>query len=121
MAMPNLPAGGNSKPADRATFDMKAWGIQAGPGSCALCAFKQWGFHLYYNMPALVKKASISPDGFPWTHPLNQESRYNYDLGALPQTDALFQASVIQAIPSNATPDDVQDIIAAYRRAAAGL
>lgn len=105
----------------RAVEAMKAWGIQAGPGSCALCPFSQWGFHLYYNMPALVKKASVSPDGFPWTHPLNQASRYDYDLGALPQTDALFQTSVIQAIPSNATAGDVQDIIAAYRRAAAEL
>lgn len=107
--------------AGQAVEKMKAWGIQAGPDSCALCSFRNWGFHLYYNMPALVKKASTSPDGFPWTHPLNRESLYTYDQGALPQTDALFQTSVIQAIPSNATAGDVQDIIAAYRRAAAEL
>jgi hypothetical protein len=70
---------------------------------------------LYYNLPALVQKASTSPDGFPWTRQLNAQSDYIYDQGALPQTDAIVERSVIQAIPSNVTKEDIQDLIAIYR------
>jgi 8-amino-3,8-dideoxy-alpha-D-manno-octulosonate transaminase len=92
-------------------------GLKAGPDGNLLCHFDDWGFHLYYNLPALVKKASTSPDGFPWTHPLNIDSVYNYDKGALPKTDNLFSRSIIQAIPSNCTENDEKDIIEAYFRA----
>ena len=98
--------------------ELVALGIQAGPGGHLLYHFTDYGFHLYYNLPALVKKASTSPDGFPWTHPLNQDSNYDYDKGALPQTDDLFARSIIQAIPSNCTDKDVEDMIEAYFRAA---
>ena len=100
------------------TKELLALGIKAGPGGNLLCHFTNYGFHLYYNLPALVKKASTSPDGFPWTHPLNQDSHYDYEKGALPQTDELFASSIIQAIPSNCTDKDVGDIIEAYFRAA---
>lgn len=93
-------------------------GLDNGPGGLMTCHFYDWGFHLYYNLPALVTKASASPDGFPWTHPLNKDSNYNYDKGALPQTDDLFARSVIQAIPSNTTDEDVQDMIKIYKTAA---
>jgi 8-amino-3,8-dideoxy-alpha-D-manno-octulosonate transaminase len=104
--------------ARRAAKELAALGIKAGPDSLLLCHFDDWGFHLYYNLPALVKKASTSSDGFPWTHPLNKDSNYNYDKGALPNTDALFLRAVIQAIPSNITEEDVRDIIEIYRRMA---
>lgn len=104
--------------ARRMAEKLKCLGIKAGCGGNLLFHFDDWGFHLYYNMPALVKKASTSPDGFPWTHPLNKESVYNYDKGALPKTDALFERSVIQAVPSNCSRQDVEDVIEAYQRAA---
>ena len=97
---------------------LKRLGIDNGPDGMMLCHFDNWSFHLYYNLPALVKKASVSADGFPWTHPLNAESMYNYDQGALPKTDDLFARSVVQAIPSNCSAEDANDIIAAYRAAA---
>ena len=83
------------------TKELLALGIKAGPGGNLLCHFTNYGFHLYYNLPALVKKASTSPDGFPETHPLNQDSHYDYEKDALPQTDELFASSIIQAIPFN--------------------
>jgi 8-amino-3,8-dideoxy-alpha-D-manno-octulosonate transaminase len=83
-----------------------------------LTHFDSWGFHLYYNLPALVKKASSSPDGFPWTHPLNAGSTYDYDKGALPRTDAIFERSVIQAVPSNLTERDMHDLIRIYHQMA---
>ena len=98
---------------------LRRLGIDNGPDGLLLCHFEDWGFHLYYNMPALVKKASTSGDGFPWTHPLNLHSVYDYDQGALPRTDDLFARSVIQAVPSNCTAADADDIIEAYRAAAA--
>ena len=104
--------------ARRMAEKLKCLGIKAGPGGNLLFHFDDWGFHLYYNMPALVKKASTSPDGFPWTHPLNKKSIYNYDKGALPETDALFERSVIQAVSSNCSRRDVGNVIEAYKTAA---
>ncbi len=98
--------------------ELTEMGIRGGENSSHLCHFENWGFHLYYNLPALVKKASTSPDGFPWTHPLNKDSVYDYDKGSLPQTDELFSKTVIQAIPSNISEQDVNDIIEAYQIAA---
>jgi len=98
--------------------ELKALGMRTGPGGMFLTHFDSWGFHLYYNLPALVLKASTSPDGFPWTHPLNKDSVYDYDKGALPRTDALFERSVIQAIPANLVEQDIEDIIGAYQEAA---
>ena len=100
--------------ARKAAATLAALGLRGGAGGLLLSHFDTWGFHLYYNLPALVKKASTSPDGFPWTHPLNEGSNYSYDKGALPQTDGIFQRSVIQAIPSNVTDDDIQDLIKIY-------
>jgi dTDP-4-amino-4,6-dideoxygalactose transaminase len=97
---------------------LKQLGIANGPDGMLLCHFDHWGFHLYYNLPALVKKASVSADGFPWTHPLNAQSVYDYDQGALPRTDDLLARTAIQAIPSNCSDEDVDDLIAAYRVAA---
>jgi 8-amino-3,8-dideoxy-alpha-D-manno-octulosonate transaminase len=104
--------------AKRMVAELTALGIRGGLGSLLLCHFEDWGLHLYYNMPGLVKKASNSPDGLPWTHPLNQDSVYEYGKGALPQTDDLFARGVIQAVPSNSSDRDVDHMIRAYRVAA---
>ncbi|MFH0964221.1 MAG: DegT/DnrJ/EryC1/StrS family aminotransferase [Planctomycetota bacterium] len=80
------------------------------------------GKHLYREMTNLVKKLSISPDGFPWTHPANAAGRaYSYARGALPQTDALFDASVVTFLSSKLTEADVADTIVAYRKVALAL
>ncbi|MGA2764445.1 MAG: DegT/DnrJ/EryC1/StrS family aminotransferase [Spirochaetia bacterium] len=100
--------------ARKVAAELAALGLRGGEGSLLLSHFDTWGFHLYYNLPALVRKASTSPDGFPWTHPLNAGSNYYYDKGALPQTDGIFERSMIQAIPSNLTDRDVQDLIRIY-------
>jgi 8-amino-3,8-dideoxy-alpha-D-manno-octulosonate transaminase len=107
----------NAEKSRKMASKLQDLGLKAGPDGNLLCHFDDWGFHLYYNLPALVRKASTSPDGFPWTHPLNVDSVYNYDKGALPKTDKLFSRSIIQAIPSNCTEHDEKDIIEAYFRA----
>lgn len=92
-------------------------GLSAGPHGRLVHHFPDWGLHLYYNIPQLVRKLSNSPDGFPWTHPLNRLSQYDYGPGSLPRTDDLFARSVLQAVPANATFADVADMIEIYRRA----
>jgi 8-amino-3,8-dideoxy-alpha-D-manno-octulosonate transaminase len=59
-----------------------------------------FGMHVYYNIPQLVQKLPLSPAGNPWRLPANRASRYRYGKGASPQSDALFERSVLVAVPS---------------------
>lgn len=94
-------------------------GLSCGPQGRLLHYLPDWGFHIYYNIPQLTSKLSNSPDGFPWTHPANRESDYSYAKGSLPRSDDLFARSVLQAVPSFATEQDVLDMIRIYQQAAA--
>ena len=94
-------------------------GLTCGPQGRLVHYLPDWGFHLYSNIPQLTHKHSNSPDGFPWTHPQNRDAPWRYDKGTLPHSDALFARSVIQAIPSDTTAQDVEDLVAIYRQAAA--
>ncbi|MBI5547185.1 MAG: DegT/DnrJ/EryC1/StrS family aminotransferase, partial [Deltaproteobacteria bacterium] len=104
--------------ATRMAQALRELGLEGGPDGKLVHYLPEWGFHVYSNIPQLVQRLSNSPDGFPWTHPANAESRYSYARGALPQSDELFARSVLQMVPSNSTDEDVQDMIAIYRRAA---
>ena len=97
---------------------MRAEGIRTTDAGCNMVAMPDWGLHVYYNMKPLTEKASVSGDGYPWTHPANFGSRYDYGKGALPRTDALIGSSVLLAVPANLTDVDMADIIAAYRKVA---
>jgi len=59
-----------------------------------------YGMHVYSNIAALVNKTPLSAAGEPWALPQNRESVFDYSLGTLPYSDALFQRSVILPIPS---------------------
>jgi 8-amino-3,8-dideoxy-alpha-D-manno-octulosonate transaminase len=62
-----------------------------------------YGLHIYYNVPQLVRKVPLSPSGNPWNLPQNQSSVYDYRQGACPQSDGLFGRSILLPIPSRLT------------------
>jgi 8-amino-3,8-dideoxy-alpha-D-manno-octulosonate transaminase len=101
---------------------LKAEGLKGPLGSLACLSMEEWGLHWYFNNPSLVHKRSISRDGFPWTHPANAFGcEYDYSRGALPCCDDLASRSGLLTIASCLTDDDVDDIIAAFRKVAAHL
>jgi 8-amino-3,8-dideoxy-alpha-D-manno-octulosonate transaminase len=95
-----------------------AEGIRTSEKGITNIPMSDWSLHLYNKNPSLVNRKSNSPDGFPWTHPLNSESVYNYEYGALPVMDDLFSRSSLLAIPSVLDDGDVADIIRAFQKVA---
>jgi 8-amino-3,8-dideoxy-alpha-D-manno-octulosonate transaminase len=91
---------------------LRAEGVPSGSGS-------QEGLHVYSVMPNLTEKRSISPSGYPWTHPANAPLVRDYTRGSLPQTDQLMAQFVGIWMPPTLTEADEQDIIAAVRKVAA--
>ncbi len=63
----------------------------------------EYGLHIYFNIPSLVNKISVSSAGDPWELTENRESVYDYNRGACPVSDALFARSVLVPIPSKLT------------------
>ncbi len=78
-----------------------------------------YGLHIYSNIAALVKKVPLSAAGNPWTARENQESVYDYNLGACPRSDALFARSVLLPIPSCLTLEQERAAVATIREFAA--
>jgi dTDP-4-amino-4,6-dideoxygalactose transaminase len=104
----------------RFTAALQAEGIKGPPGSLTCIPMTQWGLHWYFNNPSLVKKRSITKDGFPWTHPANDFARdYSYDKGTLPVCDDLSNRSALLSISSILTDKDVEDIVTAFHKVAA--
>jgi len=93
---------------------LRAEGIPCGSG-------REEGLHVYSVMPNLTEKRSISPDGFPWTHPANAPYVRNYGKGTLPQTDRLMEQFVGIWMPPTMTQKDDEDIIKGVRKVAAHL
>jgi dTDP-4-amino-4,6-dideoxygalactose transaminase len=60
----------------------------------------EYGLHIYYNMPSLVGKVSLSPAGNPWSLAENAASNYEYKKGSCPQSDDLFARSILLPVPS---------------------
>ncbi|HIA52104.1 MAG TPA: DegT/DnrJ/EryC1/StrS family aminotransferase [Candidatus Melainabacteria bacterium] len=102
------------------TKALQAEGIKGPEGSLTCIPMSDWGMHWYYNNPSLVKKRSISADGFPWSHPANEFGKsISYEKGALPKCDELAERSAMLAIASTLSDKDVDDIIAAFKKVAA--
>jgi dTDP-4-amino-4,6-dideoxygalactose transaminase len=59
-----------------------------------------YGMHIYYNIPQLVKKAPLSPAGNPWNLRANARSIYSYAKGACPRSDELFERAILVTVPS---------------------
>jgi len=98
---------------------IRAEGIAGPSGSLAVVSMREWGLHWYSNIPSLTHKRSNSRDGLPWTHPANAfAADYDYRPGALPTCDDLQSRGALLSVGSTYTDDDVEDIIAAFRKVA---
>jgi dTDP-4-amino-4,6-dideoxygalactose transaminase len=104
--------------ARRVNQRMKADGIGTWPQGTSNVVMTDWGMHLYYNIPSLVKKTSVAP-GFPWGLVENQGLVPEYGKGACPVADSLFERSILLPIPSCLTREDEDDIIRAFEEALA--
>ena len=91
---------------------------KAEPSGLSATLLPDYGLHIYYNIQALVRKTSNSPDGYPWTHPKNQDSDYNYAKGALSKADDLFERSVIIPIASCLTEEQENLFVDLFRKVA---
>ncbi|WP_269499413.1 DegT/DnrJ/EryC1/StrS family aminotransferase [Castellaniella sp. S9] len=101
---------------------LRAEGIAGPAGSLACLTMREWGLHWYSNIPSLVNRRSNSRDGHPWTHPANAFAQdYDYRAGALPRCDALHANGALLTIASCLTDEDVDDIVRAMRKVAAGV
>lgn len=106
----------------RFTAALQAEGVRGHPGSLACITMRDWGMHWYFNVPSLVHKRSLSHDGFPWTHPANAfATDYSYQRGALPVCDDMESRAALLCISSALTDEDVNDVIAAFRKVGAAL
>jgi 8-amino-3,8-dideoxy-alpha-D-manno-octulosonate transaminase len=76
-----------------------------------------YGLHVYYNIPSLVRKVPLSPAGNPWSLAANKESCYDYAKGACPISDDLFERSVVITIPSRLTEDHEKSMAEIIRSA----
>jgi dTDP-4-amino-4,6-dideoxygalactose transaminase len=103
----------NAEAAQKAVTLMKAGGLQSA------ARLPDYGMHIYYNLPQLVRKVPLSPAGNPWNLPQNGQSVYDYHLGACPRSDALFARSIILPIPSCLTQEQEQAAVTIIKSALA--
>jgi 8-amino-3,8-dideoxy-alpha-D-manno-octulosonate transaminase len=68
-----------------------------------LSRLADYGMHVYYNVPQLVEHVPLSRAGNPWRLPQNKRWVRDYGRGACPKSDALFERSVLVAVPSRLT------------------
>ncbi|MFA7173241.1 MAG: DegT/DnrJ/EryC1/StrS family aminotransferase [Kiritimatiellia bacterium] len=105
----------------RFTEALRAEGIVADQGGMYPIHMDDWGLHIYYNVASLVNKRGISAVS-PWQMAENRASAHvSYAKGTCPHLDDMISRTVIFCIASVLTEEDVQDIIAAYRKVAAAV
>ena len=98
---------------------LQAEGVRGPEGSLACIPMSEWGLHWYFNNPSLILKRSLSPDGFPWTHPANAfAADYTYGAGTLPYCEDMAGRAGLLTIASCLTDADIDDIIAAFHKVA---
>lgn len=90
---------------------LRAEGIVTFPQGVSNVLLTEWGLHLYYNNRSLVAKK-----GFPWNLRENAGLARDYEKGACPVADSLFERSLLLAVPSCLTPADEDDVIRAVRK-----
>ena len=95
----------------RAAVKMKELGLHN------IWRLEEYGLHMYYNIKTLVQKIPLSTAGNPWSLAENAESIYDYNKGACPQSDALFERSVLIPIPSRLTEQQEEFAVEAIREA----
>lgn len=98
------------------TKALRAEGIVTFPQGVSNVVLTDWGLHIYSNIPSLVHKTGVDPANAPWSLQENRESHWEYNKGACPQADRLFETSSILDIPSCLTRQDEDDIIGAFEK-----
>jgi len=96
---------------------LRAEGIARSPGGISNVLMTEWGLHLCYNIPSLVRKTSMDDQGVPWGLAENAGMGRDYSKGACPVADSLFERSPLLAIPSCLTDQDETDIVEAFAKA----
>lgn len=102
--------------ARRVNQALRAEGIVTFPQGVSNIVMTGWGLHLYYNIASLVQQSSVDGRGFPWNLAENAGLARNYQKGACPVADDLFERSILLAIPSCLTRQDEDDIIRAFEK-----
>lgn len=102
--------------ARRVSDALRAEGIRTAPQGVTNIVMTEWGLHLYYNIPSLRARASVDRAGFPWRLAENAGLGGDYEKGACPAADALFERSVLIAIPPCLTRRDEDDIVRAFEK-----
>jgi dTDP-4-amino-4,6-dideoxygalactose transaminase len=95
---------------------LRAEGIVTFPQGLSNIVMTEWGLHLYYNNVSLVRHSSVGAHGFPWSDAANAGTLRNYEKGACPVADSLFERTILLAIPSCLTAADEDDIIRAFEK-----
>jgi len=94
---------------------LRAHGIATQSAETSNVTLENYGLHIYFNIPALLRKIGTDHRGSPWTLHENRDSIYDYSRGACPQSDDLFARTQLLTIPSCLCPQDEEDILAAFR------
>lgn len=100
---------------------LRAEGIRTYPQGVSNILLTQWGLHVYYNNRNLRTRSSVDGRGFPWNLPENQGLGGNYQKGACPAADRLFERSILLPLPPCLTSTDVQDIAVAFDKVLGAL
>lgn len=106
----------NAREASAASNGLRTEGIVTSPQGVTNVVMKDWGLHIYYNIPSLIHRTSVDRTGFPWNLAENCNSQPSYARGTCPQADDLFDRSVLLAIPSCLCEKDEMDIIHAFEK-----
>ncbi len=86
-------------------------------GLASAVRLADYGLHVYYNVPQLVRKVPLSLAGNPWTLPQNQASAPGYEKGSCPRSDDLFDRAILVPVPSRLTPEQEQQAAVVLREA----
>ncbi|MES2221541.1 MAG: DegT/DnrJ/EryC1/StrS family aminotransferase [Acidobacteriota bacterium] len=100
--------------AKRINHALRAEGIVTLPQGVNNIVMTDWGLHIYYNIPSLVRKTGVDKRNSPWSLAENRESTTEYGKGTCPVADSLVERSILLAIPSCLTDQDEQDILHAF-------
>jgi 8-amino-3,8-dideoxy-alpha-D-manno-octulosonate transaminase len=86
-------------------------------GLASAVRLADYGLHVYFNVPQLVRKVPLSPAGNPWNLHQNQASNPGYDKGTCPRSDDLFDRAILIPVPSRLTSEQEEQAAAVIREA----
>jgi dTDP-4-amino-4,6-dideoxygalactose transaminase len=107
--------------AKRVNLALRAEGIVTSPQGISNIVMIDWGLHLYYNIVSLSGQTSVDGQGFPWKLAENRGLARDYQKGACPVADSLFERSILIPIPSCLTRRDEDDIMRAFKKVLTAL